>query len=102
VAEAGIRKDGDGRVAAVLPRPLAGIPSPVWEVFPASRLYDRAHRIVTGAGYNSVAEMALRPEKHLCVPFERRYDDQAARIQEPLAGPEDGAPSAANFLASLI
>jgi hypothetical protein len=102
VAEEGIRNDGGGQAAAVLPRPLAGIASPVWEFFPASRLYDRAHRVITGAGYNSVAEMTLRPEKHLCIPFQRRYDDQAARLRNPFGGSEDGAASAAAFLASLV
>ncbi|MEW5725520.1 MAG: hypothetical protein AB1896_20600 [Thermodesulfobacteriota bacterium] len=99
LAAADLEKNGGGRLAAILPRETDGIPGPVFEYFPAARLYNRAFRVITGAGYNSLAEAALEPEKHLLCPFTRRYDDQAARLAGPPPGPGDGAMEAARLLA---
>ena len=44
-----------------------------WELFP------HAERIVTGCGFNSMLEAAPWRGKHLFLPFERRFDDQALR-----------------------
>ena len=46
-----------------------------WELFP------HAERIVTGCGFNSMLEAAPWRAKHLFMPFERRFDDQALRAQ---------------------
>jgi hypothetical protein len=61
-------------------------------------LYDRAFRVVTGAGYNSMADMALYPDKHLAEAFERRYDDQQGRLSGPPAGEENGRDAAAAMI----
>ena len=44
-----------------------------WELFP------HAERIVTGCGFNSMLETRPWRAKHLFLPFERRFDDQALR-----------------------
>jgi hypothetical protein len=72
--------DGDGVAAVVGPRSLDGLDIPVFDYFPASRLYGRVRGVVTGAGYNAVAEGGGRPRRHEFLPFERRFDDQAGRL----------------------
>ena len=91
-----------GSVAAIVPEPLAGAPCSCFEYFPASALFARAHRVVSGAGYNLVAEMAAHPGKHIAVPFPRRYDDQPARLTGPPAAPTDAGPQAARTLAEWL
>ena len=44
-----------------------------WELFP------HVERIVTGCGFNSMLETRPWRAKHLFLPFERRFDDQALR-----------------------
>jgi predicted glycosyltransferase len=46
---------------------------------PAAPRYAGAAGIVTAAGFNAVRELAPYRERHVCVPFERRLDDQRAR-----------------------
>jgi hypothetical protein len=70
----------------------------VFGYFPASRLYPSAYRVVTGAGYNAVAEMALHSEKWVPLAFDRRYDDQAGRLSGPTAGLADGSVEAARII----
>ncbi len=68
-----------GEVVAISPKPSTR-PHVTWiEYFPAARLFPQANWITTGAGYNSMAEAAPFRHKHTAIPFERRYDDQAAR-----------------------
>ncbi len=44
-------------------------------------LYPHAARIVTACGFNSMHEAAPWRAKHLYLPLERRFDDQALRAQ---------------------
>ena len=44
-------------------------------------LYPHAARIVTACGFNSMHEAAPWRTKHLFMPLERRFDDQALRAQ---------------------
>ncbi|MBN1671683.1 MAG: hypothetical protein JXR37_11645 [Kiritimatiellae bacterium] len=92
---------GDTPPALIAPKPIAGLDLPTFEYFPASRLFDRAARIITGAGYNTMAEGAVYAEKHVAVPFPRRFDDQPARLAGPPAGPDDGGHAAASFIERL-
>jgi hypothetical protein len=46
-----------------------------WELFP------HVERIITGCGFNSMLEAAPWRAKHLFLPMERRFDDQALRAQ---------------------
>ncbi len=70
------------------------------EHFPASVLYSRARRIVTGAGYNCMAELLAHRHKHTAVAFERNYDDQAARLREFFADP--GADGTSQAVAAIL
>lgn len=95
-------RDGEGALAAVVPEPPSGLPCPCFEYFPAAALFPRARRIVTAAGYNLMAEAAPFADRHLAVPFPRRYDDQPARLAGPPAGTLDGTPHAAQALAEWV
>jgi len=96
----------DGRIVAIVPREeeYPGVAS--YRFFPASLLYPYVHRIVTGAGYNCIAETGPWREKHLCRAFPRRYDEQEERLAELLQTPVpdfvNGAPFAARHIASLL
>ena len=60
--------------ALALPEGVTRIAHPrAWELFP------HADRIVTGCGFNSMLETRHWRAKHLFLPFERRFDDQALR-----------------------
>ena len=102
VAAADADRRGEGRVAAIVPEPAADAPCPCFEYFPAAALFGRAHRIVTGAGYNLMAETAALRDRHLAVPFARRYDDQHARLAGPEPGTLDGTPHAAKAIAEWL
>lgn len=95
-------KQGDGRIVAILPRGTSHAALPSFEFFPASLLYPRAHRVVTGAGYNCIAEAAPLREKHLCRAFARRYDEQPDRLRGLLADPAPTAVNGARFAARSI
>jgi hypothetical protein len=56
------------------------------EAVPAAPLYAGAAAIVTAAGFNTVRELAPYRDRHVCVPFERRLDDQRARARRSGAG----------------
>jgi hypothetical protein len=51
------------------------------DAVPAAPLYADAAGIVTAAGFNTVHELAALRERHVCVPFDRRLDDQHARAR---------------------
>jgi len=89
-------------LAAVTPRPPKDAGCPCFEYFPASALYDRAAKVVTGAGYNAVAEMSRWPDKHFAHPFDRRYDDQADRLDSGFSSEVNGGPAAADFIANAL
>ncbi|MGB3466353.1 MAG: hypothetical protein WBA74_13830 [Cyclobacteriaceae bacterium] len=41
-----------------------------------------AEKIFSGAGFNTVMELKPYAEKHVCIPFERKYDDQNRRMKK--------------------
>jgi len=90
--------DGAGRFALILPKPIAGLDLPTFEYFPASRLFPLCRRIVTGGGYNAVAECAEFADRHVVVPFDRHYDDQHGRVAAPAMSAVDGTRTAVETL----
>ena len=44
--------------------------------YPAYALYPYAERIFTGCGFNSMQQTRAFRDKHVFIPFERKYDDQ--------------------------
>ncbi|MEC5386185.1 hypothetical protein VVD49_10640 [Uliginosibacterium sp. H3] len=46
---------------------------------PARTLFPFTARIVTACGFNSMRQAAAWRERHLCMPFARRFDDQFLR-----------------------
>lgn len=106
LAGSDMAEQGDGQIVAVLPREedYPGVFS--FQFFPASILYPHVHRVVTGAGYNCIAETGPWRRKHLSRAFVRRYDEQEERLrgvyQEPISSPENGARCAARYIASLL
>ena len=68
-------------VALAQPPYIVISPWPKVEYYPAVNLYSRARRIITGAGYNSMADLLAHRARHTAVPFPRRYDDQHARVK---------------------
>ncbi len=96
-------------LAAEASRRLPGVPCdtvfPADGIFPALSLFPKYTHVVSGAGYNMVGEAAMAPRgrTHVLVPFERRYDDQNARLKRYSEGnwlPRgvDGAPAAGRWL----
>lgn len=84
--------------ASVVVSPWFGL-----EHFPASVLYPRAGRVLTGAGYNSMAELLAYREKHTAIAFERRFDDQAARLREFFRDPQaDGTRQAVEAIFAVV
>ncbi|WP_044209265.1 hypothetical protein [Flammeovirga sp. OC4] len=53
----------------------------VMHQYPASSLFDQAKLIVTGCGYNSMLETLPYREKHIFLPFKRRFDNQFERAK---------------------
>jgi hypothetical protein len=51
----------------------------VIDAYPASPLFADAARIVSAAGFNVMLETEPWRDKHVVVPFPRRFDDQFAR-----------------------
>ena len=47
--------------------------------YPISPYYEKADKIFTGCGFNSLNELKNVKEKHYCIPFPRRYDNQFYR-----------------------
>ena len=72
------------------------------EYYPATNLYAQAKRVITGAGYNSMADLLAHKHKHTAVPFPRRYDDQHARTKHFFQTPADGTPQAVEAILSLL
>ena len=107
------RSDDDAPLFVITPRPAGGLAPPesspddggelIWlERFPASPLFARARLVATGAGYNLMAELAPHRDRHLVVPFERRYDDQAGRREDGWESAEDGGPEAARIISEML
>ncbi len=49
---------------------------------PAIDLFTKAERIYTAGGFNSIHETAPFRNKHICLPFYRKYDDQFWRKEQ--------------------
>jgi hypothetical protein len=49
------------------------------DAFPVSHLFADAERIVSAAGFNVMLETEPWRDKHIVLPFPRRFDDQFAR-----------------------
>jgi hypothetical protein len=49
------------------------------DAFPVSHFYADAERIVSAAGFNVMLETEPWRDKHIVLPFPRRFDDQFAR-----------------------
>lgn len=49
--------------------------------FLAEGYFEDADMIITGCGYNCMAETSRYAHKHLFMPFERKYDDQFLRAK---------------------
>jgi hypothetical protein len=79
---------GDAPLHVVTPIRVDGLPARSERIHavPATPLYAAAAGIVTAAGFNTVGELAPYRERHVCVPFERRLDDQRARARRIGAG----------------
>ncbi len=72
------------------------------EYYPAANLYENARHIITGAGYNSMADLLIHRARHTAIPFPRRYDDQHARLQHFFREPADGTAKAVEAILSSL
>lgn len=57
------------------------------DIYPASVLFDKAEKIFTACGFNSMNQLKHFRSKHNFIPFERRFDNQflrAKRFRESL------------------
>lgn len=94
-----IRAAGSKRVALVSPWDVADFPR--FDYYPAGNILARARHLVTGAGYNAMADMVFLRERHTAIPFERRYDDQFARVRDRWLPDRDGTAEAARLIAAI-
>jgi hypothetical protein len=72
------------------------------EYYPAVNLYERARRIITAAGYNSMTDGLFFRDRHLAIPMPRRYDDQHARHASFFTVPCDGTARAVEVIMSVV
>ncbi len=93
-----IRAADSGRVVLLSPWDTAGVPR--FDYYPAGNVLARARRVVTGGGYNVMADMLFLRDRHVAIPFERRYDDQAARVKAAWFPESDGTSEAARLIAA--
>jgi hypothetical protein len=93
---------GKKSLALVTPRPLKTDEWPWFEYYPVSRLFEDAALLITGAGYNTLAETAMFSHKHMAIPFDRRYDDQRGRLEHPMPSVPDVGRCAALWIASFL
>ncbi|MBI4893376.1 MAG: hypothetical protein HY821_22335 [Acidobacteria bacterium] len=91
-----------GEVAVIAPWAMPGLGVPVFEYYPAGNVLELAVRVVSGAGYNMMADMVERPERHVPVAFERRWDDQAGRLAAGCQERGDGAREAAEAIREMV
>ncbi len=94
-----IRAADAKRVALVSPWEVPGVPR--FDFYPAGNILARARHVVTGAGYNAIADMIFLRDRHTAIPFERRYDDQFARIRAGWLPDRDGTAEAARLIAAI-
>ncbi len=93
---------GHGDPVAVTPwgDAVEGVRS--FDYFPAGNLVDRAVHVVSGAGYNVMADMMFLRHRHTAVSFPRRFDDQAGRLAAWRPVSRDGTHEAAQAIAELV
>lgn len=75
------REDSTIRIVLVSPvRPPVSAPSlSMIDVYPAWPMFQRADRIISGAGFNVMRQAEPYRKKHRFVPFPRALDDQYTR-----------------------
>jgi hypothetical protein len=99
--EAEVRQLLRPHAAIITPR-LIDAPTPSFDYFPAGNLVASAAHVASGAGYNMMADMMFARDRHTAVAFDRRFDDQAARLACPFQAVQDGTREAAVALAPLV
>ena len=74
---------GAAPLHVVCPIPVDDLPAGAERIdaVPAAPLYPGAAGIVTAAGFTTVRELAPFRDRHVCVPFDRRLDDQHERAR---------------------
>jgi hypothetical protein len=61
------------------------------DVYPATRLFPRAIRIVSACGFNVMRQTLGHRDRHSYLPLPRRFDDQFARAARRRATPLSGS-----------
>jgi hypothetical protein len=95
IAEARARKPEGSPLAIVSPWDGA------FDYYPATNIIAQSAHVITGAGYNSMADMLHRPAHHTAIAFPRRFDNQAARLAQPRPD-QEGTTRAASAIAVLL
>jgi len=95
IAEARARMPEESPLAVVSPWDGA------FDYYPAANIVAQAAHVLTGAGYNSMADMLHRPNHHTAIAFPRRFDDQPARLAQPRPD-QEGTTPAATAIAALL
>ncbi len=72
------------------------------DYFPAVHLYPHVEKIVTGCGYNTIAETFGFSDKHVAIPFDRYYDDQKGRYDERMLWQQDATRKAATIINDIV
>jgi hypothetical protein len=73
------------RILLVSPRrPALTLDHPIihLDIYPATPLFPHAARIITACGFNAMRQTLPWRDRHHCVPFPRRYDDQEERMKD--------------------
>lgn len=91
-----------GQPTAIAPWGAGLNGTPPFEYWPAGNVMERAVRVVSGAGYNAMADMMFDRHRHTAVPFPRRFDDQAGRLDAWQMVEQDGTRAAAQAIAELL
>lgn len=81
-AEATAAAEGvEPAILLIAPQRPAGIGASVLQldIYPATPFFPYAERIFTACGFNAMRQTLPWRDRHLFIPFERRYDDQQRR-----------------------
>ena len=87
-------------VAAITPWVIPG--TPTFDYFPAVNVIERAWHIYTGAGYNCIADTMHHRARHTAIAFQRRFDDQQARLDSISPLEIDATRQAAQAIAQCV
>jgi hypothetical protein len=93
---------GHGEPAVITPWGFQFAEARSFDYFPAGNLVARAAHAVSGAGYNAMADMMFQRDRHMAIPFLRRFDDQAGRLAAWRTPKRDGVQEAAQAIAALV